>query len=1344
MATYERRGARFIFKGLQLSRAIDDLDMAKYSIARNVRSYQEGVIQPRAGQNGYINVAVADLTLHSVKRLNNDITGAQSFCIAIGAGTNLYSDNATHTAFVARAAGFSGNPLTWVPFRPNDSPESFMYVGDSAKMGKLKTDGIFRNTGIFPPLRPPTGPGTTVPSLNSFQRVDIDDFIATAGPWIGDGTIIASPSNTTPVVFATTNVLYDSGITGQCSVGGPITPGILEGTLLILGQGLATQEVVLVEQVFKPLRNAVISSIAYDVGATGLCTIQLSGQARKRLVPNTLISIAGEVVRVLTVSIGADDQTSFRCSTTINHTVGQSIIGITSFRCSTVNSHGNVETIFYAGIFTSVISPNAGTGTMTRNVAIDLSSINGRPVQDNDEMNLLLGIDPSVIAEVQIMFDISVTPGQYKDYFIISVRPSDFSGSTGPSTGPDEIRTTLSTRESALQRQQIDTVPLDDDSASRRDRLQRRLMKAQQRGNLSRVERLQRRINELEGPPGGDPGGGEGEGGGGGRPGAPITVPTGVGALPVGPLGWNRIRVKISDIKRVGTDGTRDWANVGQLRFRVISTGLLPSSGIVSLNFSSWWIGGAFGPDTGDVGTPYIYRYRYRASESGAKSFPSPATRSGVLARRQRVQLVGTASADPQVDKIDWFRFGGSLDIWKYIGTGPNSTAQFNDDFPDDAIKSNPELEFDTFQPFPVAGAPINATCSVSGTTVTLTIGAISTAMAPGTQVIINGVPYTVYAPPSAVNKFEIVENAGALNGVSLFIPEPILMGTPLPSLWGPFGQGEQGTVMFACGDPNNPGVLYWTNPDDPDSASDFNFLEVTAPSEPLINGLMFDNKSWVFSSEDLYLTYPSQDLRNRLTFKAAKTGLGMGLAGRYFFCVGEGRIFFGTKDGIYATEGAVPISLTDADLFPLFPHDGIVGTPTNGVIPPDYAQPNFLRLAVGDSELRFDYRGTDGNFYTLMLNLITGAWVQDVYGRPVTLSYYEEGRATHRWLLGSTNGKLYLSGGTADDGINISGQIRTKSEDYGDPRAQKFFGDAILDVDPNNATVNAVLGFNNFTLAEAAIPVTGATRLEPPRILDVNGGAGRYARNIALDLSWTSALTPKLYLWEPSVIAKPEDTTTRVTDPDDAGIEKAKWFQGLRIRANTYGVDKSFKVQADNGPNGSFVDQPGATFILNSDGESVQAFSFPIPFIAHLVRIVGTDADPWSVIAVQWEFEPEPELVMTYKTQFGSLARQGYFHLRDIQIAHISTANITLNLNYPGGIVESYTIPHSSGLFTKDYIQLRARKAKLVQIHLVSTEGFRLYKLACETRVKSWDSLEPYATVQVFGDVHFLDGARV
>jgi len=1299
MAKFERKQNRFFFRGLQLSRASDNLEQYKYSIASNIRTYQDGVIQSRPGQSLYNVTPMTDLNVHTIRRLNNDLpTASQAHCIIVGAGDDIYSDNSAHTAFTSRASGFSGSPLSLVPFRPSDSPEPFMYIADSLKMGKLKVDGTFRNLGIAAPTTPPTA---------IYQRLILNTY-SSLSQGVANGWAIGGTAALTNLAQSRTNttinrILYDIGSTGAASIEPVSFQEINVGCRPLFGSG-GNAETDLVEKVFPASHSSVIEAIAYDSGPTGLCSIVLVITSKEGLIKDACIVLNTEMVRIIDVISGPNDTYSIRTSTTINHIAGETVTGIATFRVLNLTlTHVATETIIQTDHRLTI---STGIGQYDNTTNIDLSFIGARPTTPKDFVHIGMKMDlPANLIEGKFMFDVDGSVNDFtRNYYYFAFNANDFTPAVN-----DQI-TTLLARQRKIQFKLIDAQEHQRENATTRFQ-----------ARLNKIARKLRKLQEQAATP-------------------PLNSGSDSSArfeTVAGASQWTEFFIRLDEdhLTRIGGDTSRGLKDIQSVRIQFnVSAQLI-------VDLTDVYAGGTYGAEVGPQGTPYIYAYRYRASESGAKSAFSPPMRSGLTPKRQLITLTPATSTDAQVDKIDWVRFGGTLNRWTYLGTQPNS-GTFRDEFSDTAILGFPELDFtEGYQPFPVIDLPKSSTVTVVGSSVTRTAGDLfNVNWIPGTDIIINGQIYTLYQVVSTTVLF-IVENAGFIASTNCFMPANEIAATPMSAFWGPFGQGESGTVMFACGDVNNPGYLYWTNPDNPDLASDKNFLEVTSPSEPLINGFMFDNKSFVFSSEDLYIIYPASDLLGRLTFKAAKTGLGLGLAGRYSFCISEGKIFFVSRDGIYMTEGHSPTPLTDADLYPLFPHDGIAGTTTNGVSAPDFTKPNSLRLSYGDTELRFEYQSSDNIFHTLIYNEVIKGWVADDYGRPVITSYYEEGKNTHRWLLGSTNGKVYSLIGTSDDGVTLACHLRTNSDDGGDFRSKKKMGDILVDYDSQGSVITVQPGFDNYTVLPAASVISSAGRQQDT--IDINSGQWTYARNLALDFVWSSqTVIPKLFGWEFDYIPTPEDTLLRAADADNLGTELPKFIHGFYLHANTYNAAKSFKVQSDTGASGIWTDQE--TFSITSNGESVQEFSFAIPFITHLIRIIGLDNDPWSLIDYNFIWEPDSPLVTNWISQVFTQGMSGFQHYKDGYISHISTASLSLVTVLDGIAQPAIVIPSSSGIFTKTYIRFPAMKFKTIQYKITSSQGFRLYKSACEIRAKQWASSEAYRVITPIGEQHYTEGPRI
>jgi hypothetical protein len=229
------------------------------------------------------------------------------------------------------------------------------------------------------------------------------------------------------------------------------------------------------------------------------------------------------------------------------------------------------------------------------------------------------------------------------------------------------------------------------------------------------------------------------------------------------------------------------------------------------------------------------------------------------------------------------------------------------------------------------------------------------------TQIEIAGVLYTIRAVYST-SALDLYESAAAAGAVTFRVPEPVLQAQPLPCFWGPIGN-----TFFACGDPTNPQRLYWTNLGSADDTSIVNWIDITTPSEPLMNGVLYNGRSYVWSSERFFQILPDKNDENGnpVSWTYVEVPNGKGLFGRWSFTGVQTPpgfiLYFMAREGIYKTDGGAPVSITDEDMRPLFPNEGNLGVTVNGIAPPNViaAQAANHRLAYIDDYLYYDYVDT-------------------------------------------------------------------------------------------------------------------------------------------------------------------------------------------------------------------------------------------------------------------------------------------------------------------------------------------------------------------------------------------------
>lgn len=1362
MAEYQRTPQRFFCQGISLLPA-DALAAGKLPFAQNIRSYEEGTIQPRYGLAARSSAALSGAVL-SIIRLNDPTPYASRPAlrfIGTSGGGRLYAAPPADAAapYPEIDSGYSGNPLSGVVTVPSTSPQPWLYIGDSVKQRKYNVNGLIYPIGTAQPaaaadepialLQPP---GVTVISeLNS------------AAAWTEVGAIAAAPSDVARVATTISAVVYDSGGTGYASIGATDMANIGVGARL----ALASAEIVLVTDVLVAITTTTIAQIVYDAGTTGLCTIQpvaslgtgqLDGPsyqdylgrtrpvdaaaagiagttpqatARVRQVDfpvNCLVQInGGEVVRILSVALGKDGVQSFRCRTAGTATGGMSLVGVPGFRAATTGTRGAGDAIDAEAIqqvLTPVTQATVVGGVQAAALAVNLATINGRATLPDDDLHLSFRADLlSVVTEIRIYLDVNAAAVNFTDnYYQYAWRANDIISAI-QGTNAATTSTIQDARQDAILQNQIDQAVQPTPGVSY----------AQPKTDDSALGRpTSSRAPTTPTAPG--------------QPGRATALTATSGQLALGNNQWIELKCKIRDLTRVGTDASRTLANVGGVQVLVaVALATTP----VTVQYNAAWIQGGFGADVGDTATPYVWCYRFRSSLTGAVSNPSAPTRGGVVPRRQRVTLTGSASGDAQIDLVDWFRLGGALTGWTYTGTVPVSTA-YNDDNSDSAIDGGESLRFDFFQPWPVWDLPRRGTGTIAGTALVRETGdAFNAAWAPGTAITVNGQTTTLYASPSTADLLHVAANCGTGNGISWTIKEPTILARPLPALWGgPIGGN---VFLFACGDTTDPGSIKWTHGNNPEVTSDANWLSITSGSEPLQHGCLYDGTAFVFSTENLYRLEPAFDRPS--TFTAQETACGRGLWTRWAFCLAPEGIYFLAKDGIYLTAWGAPAqAITDPDLRVLFPNDGTVGSAMNGIDPPDMTLGTTLRLSYVDGTVYFDYHttGSPTDRRTLLYETATKRWFYDRYARSgITIRAWEPGSGVHDQILGAADGQIYqyLDSALIDVDTPIDYAAWTPWADGGDARRQKRFGDVFLNVDPGAAvtgiTVIPTYNDGESTLAPQVIG-TGLTGRQP-LIVGVNGGDGQLARNLGVQIAGQITANdhdrPLFYLWEPSFLAKVESVTRRGTDWDNLGYQGAKFVQGMILRADTFGAAKLLTIEYDGGT-------AALTIAATHAGEIAIAYPHAnggwAPFMAELVRLVGADDLPWQLYDVRWVYEPAPDAATEWRTQPTTHDLPGYLSVRDMLVAHQSTAELTLTVSYTGGPVQIYAIPASLGAYARTYVVMQAGKGRAVTYRLTSTQPFRLFQKDMSVRVQGWGVPSGYLSALPFGGPSRAAGAQV
>jgi hypothetical protein len=715
----------------------------------------------------------------------------------------------------------------------------------------------------------------------------------------------------------------------------------------------------------------------------------------------------------------------------------------------------------------------------------------------------------------------------------------------------------------------------------------------------------------------------------------------------------------------------------------------------------------------------YQWRFAYRNKFTGARSNPSAATRTNAaVPTHPALPCVNNAvllflpnapidpisgAGDPNI-VIDIYRYGGTVNDWRLVGTAP-AAGGFTDNTPDSAIITGitpPEItdattgvtRYPLFRPFVTAD---NAAYNSAGHLGTLfqdinghwRLSAtgpdtFNLDWLPGSIISINNAVFTIYQVHTSTT-LELTESAsspGAGNYAWATQTGTLKAGTPLPHIWGPWGLGEAGAYIFGCGDPNSMGTLYWTNGNDPDSADLVNSLVVTSPSEPLRSGCIYDGTCFVWSTERMFRVYagnvPGQ-------FTVQELPGGKGILAEYSLTVqsngiSDQSVSWVGKDGIYDYSNSQGVRcLSDRDLFPIFPHDNQTGVDPATIYPMLSAEtigaPNcqtsvlkYHRLCWFQGMLYYDYPVGGGLYSTLVYDSKNvAAWV--------SFDRFSAGtNPVSRGIeIAANNLKVGVGGvvcdytGTSDFGANIACRVVTRQDISDDGRIEKLYGDYWLDCATPGSTVFKSKFWTNYGATAGltyTLPQQGRSRFigEPTPT-----GLGILSKSFGLDITWTedTPSTPcALYQWALSWVDKPEITGLRALDKTDDGYNGAKYLRGFCIEANTFAQPRQIKVLVDGVAQTNTADST-QIFTVNNNGQLEVPFAV-LPVVAYEMQIAidSTDASTagWEVFQIRWVWEKWPDQTIEY-SPFMSMGSTHAKYIRGFTIP-IAGAPVATSMN--------------------------------------------------------------------------------
>lgn len=422
----------------------------------------------------------------------------------------------------------------------------------------------------------------------------------------------------------------------------------------------------------------------------------------------------------------------------------------------------------------------------------------------------------------------------------------------------------------------------------------------------------------------------------------------------------------------------------------------------------------------------------------------------------------------------------------------------------------------------------------------------------------------------------------------------------------------------FMAGDPDNPHVLYYSNPFNPETFPQENFVEVGTPDSPIMALVVLRGLLYVFTSKTVFQIYGG----GGAVPIPVPTGCMHGLVANFAWAASENVIFYMSYDGVYAFQGSGSKYMTlDTEW---------VWTGKNlGPIPAiDTTQKASIFMAYANHELFVSYVDQTGIRRRLIWSENYQRWRPDLTTPQITSEFFEQD--TGQFVVGGSDGMVYLdrindydSGGFMG-GVEIKNPIsfalQTAQMDQGQAKAFKVFNELTIDAALNGNTVNVFLVFDNGATIVPAGVITGTGRAQYQ--INIGNGAGITSLNVGLLL--TGATTSVIYFNEIHIRFVMQAEYRRSFDSWwlRSGTENWKvWKQGWFEYAAQDPAGITFNVYVEGN-----VTTPAYTFTVPQSLTRVtKRVRFPAKK-AKLWRIIGTSPGDFQFYAPESMIEIKPQ----------------------------------------------------------------------------------------------------------------------
>lgn len=235
--------------------------------------------------------------------------------------------------------------------------------------------------------------------------------------------------------------------------------------------------------------------------------------------------------------------------------------------------------------------------------------------------------------------------------------------------------------------------------------------------------------------------------------------------------------------------------------------------------------------------------------------------------------------------------------------------------------------------------------------------------------------------------------------------------------------------------------------------------------------------------------------------------------------------------------------------------------------------------------------------------------------------------------------------------------------------------------------------------------------------------------RGHLLQFRATDANPGLLYAHRWHTEAEPSEQTNWNQNFTVAGALPAKYLKGVVLECDTFGQTKAVTIEVD----GLVVE----TLSVNTPDRRVVERSFPQQ-LGRVFRLLPTDANPGRLYSLQWIFDQEPLQLTRWETQETDHDQPNFSAFLSAQITLKSTApvffDVTIHTTQTGRMTQTgrfetlrHEIAATGGVKAKRFVPAaRAVKGVLFKYLLTSDEPFFLYREESHVVIQPWGTPTP------------------